>query len=144
VCGTNTEAFLGNKEDYRCTRQAFTEDLCVEIKKWTAEGDQLIIALDVNEDVRTGLFSEALGKLGQKEAFTTGHGIHAPNTYERGSNPIDGIYVSRTLMGFKCGYTDFEFDHRCLWIDVPDTIAFGHKIPPIVRAAGWQTEVRSC
>jgi hypothetical protein len=38
-------------------------------------------------------------------------------------------------MGLKCGYTDFEFDHRCLWIDVPYTIAFGHKIPPIVRAA---------
>jgi len=89
--------------------------------------------LDCNEDVRTGKFTTIMKEeLGLVETVTAQHGPDGPPTYERGSTPIDGIYVSSTLQGLRCGYLDFTFDHRCLWMDIPAPIAFGHTIPPSI------------
>lgn len=115
-----------------CPRDLFIEDLQKEIKKWKEAGDQIVLMLDVNEDVRTGKFTEKMRSLGLIETVTSQHGINGPPTYEKGKNPIDGIYVSSTLQGLKCGYLDFIFDHRCLWMDIPVQIAFGHTIPPSI------------
>ena len=127
--------FDDNDED-RCPREMFTIDLCAEIVKWQVSGDQVIIGLDANEDVRNGDFSRKLARLGLTETITAQHGNCTPATYKRGSIPIDGLYVSSTLRGLQCGYLAFEeqFDHRCLWMDIPLTIAFGHSIPAIVTA----------
>ena len=65
---------------------------------------------------------------------TAMHGKIGPPTYNRGSVPIDGLFVSRTLRGLKCGYDGFVWDHRLLWIELPLTIAFGHDVPPIAQA----------
>jgi hypothetical protein len=35
----------------------------------------------------------------------------------------------------RCGYTDNEFEHWALWVDIPYEVAFGHVVPPIIRAA---------
>ena len=52
--------------------------------------------------------------------------------YNRGSMPIDGLYRTRALWELRCGYTAFRvFDHRAMYIDIPNTIAFGSAIPPI-------------
>ena len=53
-----------------------------------------------------------------------------PNTSQCGSKPIDGIWVSPTLQFSRCGYLPFTFDHRGIWIDIPQAIAFGGLIPP--------------
>ena len=113
----------------------FVHDLIGEAVKWLETGDQLVIGGDVNEDVRTCPLSQRLKALGLVELLTNTHGIDGPPTYNRGSAPINGIYVSPTLQGLRCGYNKFVWDHRLLWIEIPMTVAFGHNAPPIVSAA---------
>ena len=127
--------FDGLNED-RCPRDMFTVDLCNEMIQWKESGDQLILGLDANEDIRAGQFSSKMAHLGMTEAIVHQHGYDAPATYKRGSAPIDGLYVSKTLLGLRCGYLKFEeqFDHRLVWLDVPLEIALGHNLPPIVHA----------
>ena len=47
--------------------------------------------------------------------------------------------MSATLQNLSCGYLAFgdgiPSDHRCLWLDVPFSIAFGHDVPPCVVPA---------
>ena len=97
------------------------EDLCREVVGWLETGDQLVIGVDANEDVRGGVLADKLEHLGLTECVTAQHGRYGPPTYERGSVPIDGLFVSRTLRGSKCGYDEFLWDHRLLWIEIPLT-----------------------
>ena len=129
--------YFDSINDDRCPRDIFTDDLCKEIVQWLETGDQLIIGLDANEDVRNGSFSARLQQLGLQETIIAQHGNEAPATYIRGNTPIDGLYVSRSLRGLKCGYLPFhdQFDHRLLWIDIPLTIAFGHNISEVVKVS---------
>ena len=52
--------FKGTEERDRKPRVALYKDLFVEATKWKEEGDHLILAGDMNEDVRTGLTNEFL------------------------------------------------------------------------------------
>ena len=126
------KAYFDEQQRSGCPRDLFIADLKDEIIAWKEAGDQIVLMLDCNEDVRTGQFTKIMQELGLVETVTTQHGSDGPPTYERGSNPIDGIYVSSTLQGLRCGYLDFTFDHRCLWMDIPVAIAFGHTIPPSI------------
>ena len=130
-------SYFDSINDDRCPREIFTADLCKEIVEWLETGDQLVIGLDANEDVRNGGFLARLAQLGLQETIIAQHGNDAPATYKRGSVPIDGLYVSRSLRGLKCGYLPFheQFDHRALWIDIPNTIAFGHNITEVAKVA---------
>jgi hypothetical protein len=47
--------FKGKKEQDRNPRIALYKDLFVEATKWKTEGDHIIIAGNMNEDVRKGL-----------------------------------------------------------------------------------------
>jgi hypothetical protein len=85
------------KNEDLCPRLLFILDLEEEVKKWLEAGDQLVIGLDVNDDVRRCLFSLVMSPLGLAEVVTHKHGPAGPETYHKGSEPIDGIYVSITL-----------------------------------------------
>jgi hypothetical protein len=85
----------------------FVNDLATETGKWLNEGDQLVIGGDINEDVKTCGLTDKLSNMGMIEILTTTHGTEGPSTYNRGSTPIDGIYVSPTLQGLRCGYDKF-------------------------------------
>ena len=115
--------FEGIRDD-RCPREIFVEDLCKEVSEWLDSGDQLVIGMDANEDVRSGEVSNRLAQLGLIKCVTTQHGAQGPPTYDRGSVPVDGLFVSRTLRVLKCGYDRFIWDHRLLWIEIPLTVAF--------------------
>ena len=69
------------------------------------------------------------------EVCTASHGQNGPTTYDRGQRPIDGIFVTSTLLSSRCVYLPFEFDHRALWIDIPMSIALGHDAAEIKRPA---------
>jgi hypothetical protein len=125
--------FESIRED-RCPREMFVQDLLIEVATWLAAGDQLVIGGDINEDVRKCSLSRRLKDMGMVEIVTKTHGADGPSTYNRGSAPIDGIFVSPTLQGTRCGYDKFVWDHRLLWIEVPLTVAFGHNVPPTIRA----------
>ena len=93
----------------------------------------MVIGIDLNEDVRTSKFNQAMQELELVELITTAHGQNAPRTQNRGSKPIDGIWVSPTLAGCLNGYLPFEFNHWGTWIDIPNTIAFGHNPPEMAK-----------
>ena len=75
----------------------FTIDLCKEIEKWLESGDQLILGVDANKDVRAGPFSCSLKTLGLVNVISNHHGNEAQAIYNRASIPIDGLYASSTL-----------------------------------------------
>jgi len=115
--------FFYNNNDDRCPRQAFLEDLSAEIQTWLDLGDQLMIALDLNEDIRSSTIQSLFASLGLTELLTHRHGRNAPPTYNRGTAPIDAIFVTATLLECRCGYFAFgaavPSDHRALWVDIP-------------------------
>jgi hypothetical protein len=119
-----------------CPRDLFTNHITAAITQWTQEGDQIILMIDSNEDIR--LFSHALQHTGLREVLLTRHGQNSPTTFNRGSIPIDGIFASPTLDIIAGGYLEFGFcpltDHRGLWIDIHYQAAFGHIMPAIVTA----------
>ena len=123
------------KDDVRCPRAIFIVDILKEVQAWLEEGDQIVIGIDANEDVRTGKLANAFRDEGLIEVCTASHGQNGPTTYDRGQRPIDGIFVTSTLLSSSCGYLPFKFDHRALWIDIPMSIALGHDVAEIKRPA---------
>ena len=113
----------------RIPRKAFWEDLLSEVRLWLEAGDQLIITGDWNEDVND-VQRKYFGPLGIREVLLEKYGP-APNTFEFGSKPIDGIFMSSTLKIQQGGYLPFgdgvDSDHRSLWVDIPYSDAFGHN-----------------
>jgi hypothetical protein len=77
---------------------AFDHDLINSIKTWIELGDQIILGIDVNDDVRTGPLSRRHPlDCGLQEVMFRQHGPNLPNTYAHGSAPIDGLFVSHSL-----------------------------------------------
>ena len=70
------------------------EDLIAEMRRWHEAGETLILAMDLNEDVRKGTICEALEPLGMREIYREAFSDDLPATYNRGSSPIDGIWAS--------------------------------------------------
>jgi hypothetical protein len=89
-----------------------------------------------------GTVHKFLLDLGRQEAIIDQHGLDGPPTFEHGSCPIDGLFVSSTLLGLRGGYTGYWHGHRCLWIDIPQAIAFGHEMPAIVLASARRLKSR--
>jgi hypothetical protein len=65
----------------RCPREMFVQDLLAEAAQWLEAGDQLVIAGDMNEDVRTCSLSQQLQEIGMVEILTTTYGKSGPATY---------------------------------------------------------------
>lgn len=106
----------------------FDHDLMQFISSCMANGEQIILGIDANEDVRTGSFARNMHGLGLSDICTSRHGIDPPPTYARGSLPIDAIFVSASLLQSRCGYTKIVSDHRVLWVDIPHQSLFGTRL----------------
>jgi hypothetical protein len=108
----------------------------MEVETWLQQGNQLILLIDANEDIRS--FHRAIQHTGLWEAILSHHGTNAPATFDGGSDPIDGIFVSPSIDIIIGGYFEFGFcpftDHRGLWIDIHYNNAFGHTMPAIITA----------
>jgi hypothetical protein len=115
---------------------AFDNDLICSIKSWIEIGDQIILGIDANEDVRSGPFARRLHlECGLQEIMIRQLGLNLPNTYARGTAPIDGLFVSQALSQCPCGYTDIICNHRMLWMDVPVELALGYSPSAIMKAS---------
>ena len=129
--------YLDAHNDMRTPRQAVLEDLRLHIQSSQENGDQIILLMDCNEDIRNATIQSWLQELTLTDAVLTSHGgASAPNTYNRGSKPIDGIFCSSTIDIQACGYlpfSSFPSDHRAVWIDVTYTSAFGYNIPRCIQ-----------
>jgi hypothetical protein len=75
-------------------------------------GDQLIFMGDLNDDVHSTKIVQFFEDLSMREIITGTHNLQqAPNTYNRESKAIDGIWATYNLEPHQCGYT--AFNHGC-------------------------------
>jgi Reverse transcriptase (RNA-dependent DNA polymerase) len=111
------------------------DDLAREIQNWKAEGHQIIITGDFNEDVSGKFITKYFADLQMKEIILEKHNGSAPNTYSGGTVPIDGIFATPVIEAVFSGYGAFSdgiySDHRLLWVDIDENILLGTKTIPL-------------
>jgi len=98
-------------------------DITKEIKAWKDGGDQLIVLTDFNDNVTNPSVSSWASNLGLVEAITWLLPESAPPTYQRGSKPIDGIFIAPQILTLALGgYLSFgdaiPSDHQVIWLDL--------------------------
>ena len=114
----------------------FWTDLGAQLLEWQSNGDQVIIGGDWNEYIRNINLTEWMALFQMKEAITTLHTHPPPPTYHRGSQAIDGIFVSESVGATRAGYLGFgelPGDHRAIWMEVPTKHIIGYKMHDIPR-----------
>ena len=137
------KAFFQNIDIDDDPRTMFLSDLEDSVREWKSAGDQVLLACDFNDDIRSGPVDACMRRLGLKEAILHRHGRYkAPKTYIDGSYPIDALFVTPALLDFPCGYLDWEFDHRGLWIELPMPVVLGQIMPPIIRPQARRLNTR--
>ena len=148
----------GNKDP----RRQILIDLAKDVSQWHADGEQVVVYMDCNEDVRSQNIKQWADLCGLREVITEAHGeSEAPSTCKKHkrkkhgkSKPIDGLFASWAIEPVASGYTEFSggvqgctyegptqktrnrTDHRCLWMDLRLTDVFGHSMPPLPTAVG--------
>jgi hypothetical protein len=92
------------------------------VRKWTEVGEIVVILADWNVDVRGEKNRKYMADLGMREDIAEFDGDYGPRTYNRGSKPIDGIFMTQDLYIVQGGYMPFGMvirsDHRCLFLDI--------------------------
>ena len=115
--------FITTKKDTTCPRKKFKEDLIAQLKKWRAEGDRIILAMDANEHI----YDKSLGKeltdaagLDMSEVVGEFTGEKIGATFFRGTKPIDAVWATKDItvagacvmpVGYGIG------DHRLFVVD---------------------------
>ena len=106
-----------------------------------ALGDSVILGIDHNEDVRSGILAANLRELGLTDAILDMHSsLSPPATFARNISrtPIDSIWVSANVMTLRSGYCPFDgtmgmkSDHGLLWIEVCNSSILGKRLPATV------------
>ena len=115
----------------KCPRQIWLEDMERFIKEKQTKGHQIILLADMNEDVEEDMMIGWARKVKLKEVVskTTSEKVA---THNKGSAPIDGIFLSYTLSATRAGYFPFgsiQSDHRALWVDIERDLILGFKPP---------------
>ena len=92
-------------------RELFATDLLGVLSSRLALGDSVILGLNHNEDVRTGILAGKLRELGLIDAILDMHAsLSPPATFARNTSctPIDYIWVSANVMALRSGYCPFD------------------------------------
>jgi hypothetical protein len=89
----------------------------------------VVLLADWNADVRGDKTRKYMADLGMREVITEFRGDAGPRTYNRGSKPIDVIFMTHKLYIVQGGYMPFGMgigsDHRCLWLDIRTIVLMG-------------------
>ena len=131
--------YFRSQQEFRCPRELFDIHLQHQLQEWMEAGDQIILGLDMNEDVRTGTTAAMLRELGMSDAILSLFpNEQPPETCHKNSHrtPIDALFVTGGISPSNGGYlpynTIMQSDHRPLWIDIPYTSALGFN-PPVLQ-----------
>jgi hypothetical protein len=92
----------------------------------------VVLLADWNADVRGEKNRIYMADLGMREVLAEFHGDEGPRTYNRGSKPIDGIFVTHDLYIVQGGYMHFGMgigsDHICLCLDIRTRVLMGQDL----------------
>jgi len=106
-------------------------------------GSEIIVAGDFNDDLNNeyGTIRKMMERLNLREVLIELHG-KGPNTHNRGTETIDGVFASEGIDIKQGGYSTFEespSDHRWLWVDIIERHIVGtgrdDRSPPMLRKA---------
>jgi len=111
------------------------------VQEVQAKGEQIIIMADINEDIKGTETKKNIHQIGLVKALMTLHRTKPPPTHQRGQEPIDGMFISKSLLkGAKGGYLEFDnglgSEHRGIWLDLP---AVNYLETPI-STTPWQKQ----
>ena len=126
-------------------RKLFWYDLADFLKQAHTSGHKVILMGDFNSEATD--VTEWMTQHGLVDGICELHGYDtapATNTTSKDA-PIDAIYASPHLQGFKGGYLPFRSlggTHRGLWLDIPNELLFGFNppTPPMAQARRLQLE----
>ena len=119
-------------------RALFADDLCKSVSTRLIAGNSVILGMDHNEDVRTGLLAEKLKELKIIDSILTLHSVSSPPATLKINTtitPIDALWVSPNIGVLRGGYCAFDglfgmrSDHRRLWIEVDNSTVLGKHLP---------------
>ena len=106
------------------------------VNSWLANGKRLITFMDFNEQVLRGKLPKLLQQAGLEEVSHTRWGGSEPKTFARGSQPIDGIYISQELEVMSIMILPFDEsigDHRSMIIDISTRSTVGEYQYKIIQ-----------
>jgi hypothetical protein len=61
--------YLSDNNDIRDPRSAFIEDLETQLQSWIAQGDQIVVGIDANDDLRNGTVNAMFVRIGMHDAI---------------------------------------------------------------------------
>ena len=108
----------------------FWSDFWIQVDQWLAQGEQLIIGGDWNQDVTGKKFLKPFLDRNLLPAISSRHGNELPETHNNGTKPIDEIFLSSTLGITAAGYLEHGralSDHRPIWVDLNRDTVLGVK-----------------
>ena len=123
--------YLSVQNIQECPRKLWLTDMKRLVQQKIEEGHQVILLADINEDVKSNNIKNWAAETGIEEIVSTTTELTVP-TSQQGSKPIDGIFVSPSLIHQQAGYFPFgtiQSDHRALWVDIGHDHMFGFKLP---------------
>ena len=127
-------------------RELFQQDFMTCVNSWLASGERLIIFMDFNEHVLRGKLPRLLQQAGLEEVSHTRWGGMEPKTFARGSQPIDGIYISQELEVTSIMILPFDEsigDHRTMLIDISTRSTVGVYQYKIIRPEARRLTTRN-
>jgi hypothetical protein len=108
------------------------QDLSAFLCSCKANGDQISLFLDANEDMTNGYMQHMLlaEDLGMREAVLSSHPtLSKTATYMKGDklgkNPIDGAWVTDDIASFSSGWLAFHKcpgDHQITMVDIDSQV----------------------
>ena len=93
------------------SRELYATDLLRVLSSKLALGDRVILGLDHNENVRSGLLAGKLWERGLNDAILDMHSsLSLPGIFSLNTSriPIDSIWVSANVMALRSGYYPFD------------------------------------
>ena len=122
-------------------RTQFDKDLKALLISWHEINIRVILCIDANDDVEKGKFKDMIDEIGLINAHTNLYDEHLPPTHDRGSRPISGIFITRTLEPMRAGIlrngVGILGDHRNMFVDFSEINFLGDELytiqPPKMR-----------
>ena len=104
------------------------------ISTWSKEGDQIIVAGNLNEHINSKKVESYFAKIGLRELISEKHSKKVPATTRKNRNNkvVDGIWRTKGLSIEKGGYLLYhmgiKLDNRLIWFKISTSVALGSQL----------------